>query len=152
VHAVWFCCFSLLGRAFLPELGIDSEIQGKTGIKCVTMIWNQALKPLITPKKLVVLENSIMPRILGDVGKAKLPGVLLSSMSHRLKLSHNTIYNCPWAGYIASIWYVGADIISLLKRFIWETVRETVEHAHLTLAGRERQGIKGQGGTDEHFH
>jgi hypothetical protein len=96
------------------------------------------------PKNCVV-ENSIM-HDFGDVGK-QVAGVFIS-MSHKIKASHNTIYNCPRAGICINDGTWGGHVIEFND--IWETVRETGEHGPFNSWGRERHW-KGSRGSDDHF-
>lgn len=96
------------------------------------------------PKNCTV-ENSIM-HDFGEVGK-QVAGVYIS-MSHKIIVSHNTVYNCPRAGICINDGTWGGHIIEFCD--IWETVRETGEHGPFNSWGRERQW-KGSRGTDEHF-
>ncbi|MDO5971794.1 chitobiase/beta-hexosaminidase C-terminal domain-containing protein [Flavivirga aquimarina] len=123
----------------------DKEIDGKDWNE---MRKNMDLKP--GPKtsdypKECVVENSIM-HDFGDVGK-QVAGVYIS-MSHKIKASHNTIYNCPRAGICINDGTWGGHIIEFND--IWETARETGEHGPFNSWGRERQW-KGSRGSDEHF-
>lgn len=123
----------------------DKEIDGKNWND---MRKNMDLKP--GPKtpdypKDCIVENSIM-HDFGDVGK-QVAGVYIS-MSHKIKASHNTIYNCPRAGICINDGTWGGHIIEFND--IWETVRETGEHGPFNSWGRERQW-KGSRGTDDHF-
>lgn len=123
----------------------DSQIHGKN--------WNEMRKNMDLesgPKTLdypknCVIENSIM-HDFGDIGK-QVAGVYIS-MSHKIKASHNTIYNCPRAGICINDGTWGGHIIEFND--IWETVRETGEHGPFNSWGRERQW-KGSRGIDEHF-
>lgn len=96
------------------------------------------------PKNCVV-ENSIM-HDFGDVGK-QVAGIYIS-MSHKIRASHNTIYNCPRAGICINDGTWGGHIIE--HNDIWETVQETGEHGPFNSWGRERQW-KGSRGSDEDF-
>lgn len=123
----------------------DSEIDGKDWN---TMRENMDLEP--GPKtpdypKNCTVENSIM-HDFGDVGK-QVAGVYIS-MSHKINVAHNTIYNCPRAGICINDGTWGGHIIE--HNDIWETVRETGEHGPFNSWGRERQW-KGSRGTDEQF-
>ena len=123
----------------------DSEIDGKDWN---AMRENMDLEP--GPKtpdypKNCTVENSIM-HDFGDVGK-QVAGVYIS-MSHKINVAHNTIYNCPRAGICINDGTWGGHIIE--HNDIWETVRETGEHGPFNSWGRERQW-KGSRGTDEHF-
>jgi hypothetical protein len=82
----------------------------------------------------------------GTMGK-QVAGVYIS-MSHKIRVSHNTIYNCPRAGICINDGTWGGHIIEYCD--IWETVRETGEHGPFNSWGRERQW-KGSRGSDEHF-
>ncbi|MCB4807867.1 chitobiase/beta-hexosaminidase C-terminal domain-containing protein [Tamlana sp. 62-3] len=123
----------------------DWEIKGKDWDD---MRKNMDLKP--GPKspdypKNCVVENSIM-HDFGDFGK-QVAGVYIS-MSHKIRVSHNTIYNCPRAGICINDGTWGGHIIENCD--IWETVRETGEHGPFNSWGRERQWRFGSG-SDEHF-
>jgi hypothetical protein len=123
----------------------DSEIHGKDWNKMREhMDMEPGPKTPDYPKNCSV-ENSIM-HDFGDVGK-QVAGVYIS-MSHKIKASHNTIYNCPRAGICINDGTWGGHIIE--HNDIWETVRETGEHGPFNSWGRERQW-KGSRGTDEHF-
>lgn len=123
----------------------DSQIDGKN--------WNEMRKGMDLepgPKspdypKNCVVENSVM-HDFGDYGK-QVAGVYIS-MSHKINVSHNTIYNCPRAGICVNDGTWGGHIIE--HNDIWETVRETGEHGPFNSWGRERQW-KGGRGTDAHF-
>ncbi|MCL5129576.1 chitobiase/beta-hexosaminidase C-terminal domain-containing protein [Algibacter sp. L4_22] len=91
------------------------------------------------------IENSVM-HDFGDYGK-QVAGIYIS-MSHKIKASHNTIYNCPRAGICINDGTWGGHIIEFND--IWETVRETGEHGPFNSWGRERQW-RGSRGTDEQF-
>lgn len=96
------------------------------------------------PKNCVV-ENCIM-HDFGDVGK-QVAGVYIS-MSHKIRCSHNTVYNCPRAGICINDGTWGGHIIEYCD--IWETVRETGEHGPFNSWGRERQW-RGSRGKDDEF-
>ncbi|WP_372757748.1 right-handed parallel beta-helix repeat-containing protein [Mariniflexile sp.] len=123
----------------------DREIDGKD--------WNEMRKHMDleqgpkTPDypKDCIVENSIM-HDFGDFGK-QVAGVYIS-MSHKIKVSHNTIYNCPRAGICINDGTWGGHIIENCD--IWETVRETGEHGPFNSWGRERQWLGG-GGTEEDY-
>lgn len=123
----------------------DKEIKGKD--------WNEMRKNMdLTPgpktpdyPKDCVVENCIM-HDFGDVGK-QVAGVYIS-MSHKIRVSHNTIYNCPRAGICINDGTWGGHIIEHCD--IWETVRETGEHGPFNAWGRERQW-KGSRGSDADF-
>lgn len=93
-----------------------------------------------------VVENCIM-HDFGDFGK-QVAGVYIS-MSHKIRVSHNTIYNCPRAGICINDGTWGGHIIE--HNDIWETVRETGEHGPFNSWGRERQW-KGGGGSNAEFN
>jgi len=123
----------------------DREIDGKD--------WDEMRKnmdmepgPLTAdyPKNCVV-ENCIM-HDFGDFGK-QVAGVYIS-MSHQIRVSHNTIYNCPRAGICINDGTWGGHIIEYCD--IWETVRETGEHGPFNSWGRERQW-RGGGGSNAEF-
>jgi len=101
-------------------------------------------KSLDYPKNCII-KNSVM-HDFGDYGK-QVAGVYIS-MSHKIKVSHNTIYNCPRAGICINDGTWGGHIIE--HNDIWETVRETGEHGPFNSWGRERQW-KGSRGTKDHF-
>lgn len=92
-----------------------------------------------------VVENSMM-HDFGDFGK-QVAGVYIS-MSHKIRVSHNTIYNCPRAGICINDGTWGGHIVENCD--IWETVRETGEHGPFNSWGRERQWLGG-GGTAEDY-
>lgn len=96
------------------------------------------------PKNCVV-ENCIM-HDFGDFGK-QVAGVYIS-MSHQIRVSYTTIYNCPRAGICINDGTWGGHIIEHCD--IWETVRETGEHGPFNSWGRERQW-KGGGGSNAEF-
>lgn len=116
----------------------DQEIYGKN--------WNELRKTMdMTPgpktpdyPENCVVENCIM-HDFGDVGK-QVAGVFIS-MSHKIRVSHTTIYNCPRAGICINDGTWGGHIIENCD--IWETVRETGEHGPFNAWGRERQWING---------
>lgn len=87
-----------------------------------------------------VAENNIIHDI-GDIGK-QTAGVFIS-MSHKINVAHNTIYNCPRAGICINDGTLGGHIIEFND--IWETVRETGEHGPFNSWGRERQWKTGSG-------
>ena len=123
----------------------DREIHGK---KWNTMRKNMDLEP--GPKspdypKNCMVENNIM-HDFGDFGK-QVAGVYIS-MSHKIKVAHNTIYNCPRAGICINDGTWGGHLIE--HNDIWETVRETGEHGPFNSWGRERQWLGG-GGTVEDY-
>ena len=91
-----------------------------------------------------VVENCIM-HDFGDVGK-QVAGVYIS-MSHKIRASHNTIYNCPRAGICINDGTWGGHIIEYCD--IWETVRETGEHGPFNAWGRERQWLGGSGSSKD---
>ncbi len=91
-----------------------------------------------------VVENCIM-HDFGDVGK-QVAGVYIS-MSHKIRASHNTIYNCPRAGICINDGTWGGHIIEYCD--IWETVRETGEHGPFNSWGRERQWLGGSGSSKD---
>jgi len=125
----------------------DKEIDGKD--------WNHMRKNMDLepgPKspdypKNCVVENSIM-HDFGDFGK-QVAGVYIS-MSHKIKVSHNTIYNCPRAGICINDGTWGGHIIEHCN--IWETVRETGEHGPFNSWGRERQWVSGGGTTEDYIN
>lgn len=80
-----------------------------------------------------VVENCIMHDI-GDFGKQV--AAVFISMSHKIRVSHCTIYNCPRAGICINDGTWGGHIIENCD--IWETVRETGEHGPFNSWGRER--------------
>lgn len=92
-----------------------------------------------------VVENSIM-HDFGDFGK-QVAGVYIS-MSHKIRVSFNTVYNCPRAGICINDGTWGGHIIE--HNDIWETVRETGEHGPFNSWGRERQWLGG-GGTSKDY-
>ena len=123
----------------------DSQIDGENWND---MRKNMDLKP--GPKtpdypENCVVENSVM-HDFGDVGK-QVAGVYIS-MSHKIRVSHNTIYDCPRAGICINDGTWGGHIIEFND--IWETVRETGEHGPFNAWGRERQW-KGSRGSDDDF-
>ncbi len=123
----------------------DSQIHGKDWKEMRKgMDMEPGPKTLDYPKNCSV-ENSVM-HDFGDVGK-QVAGVYIS-MSHKIKVSHNTIYNCPRAGICINDGTWGGHIIEHCD--IWETVRETGEHGPFNSWGRERQW-QGSRGTDTHF-
>ncbi|MCP5116490.1 MAG: hypothetical protein GY953_37150, partial [bacterium] len=89
------------------------------------------------------VENSVMYE-LGDYGK-QVAGLFIS-MSHRITVSHVTIYNVPRAGICINDGTWGGHIIEHCD--IWETVRDTGEHGPFNSWGRERQWFSGRGGKD----
>ena len=123
----------------------DRDIDGKNWDD---MRKNMDLEPgpksLDYPKNCIV-ENNIM-HDFGDYGK-QVAGVYIS-MSHKIKVAHNTIYNCPRAGICINDGTWGGHVIEFND--IWETVRETGEHGPFNSWGRERQW-RGSRGSDEHF-
>ncbi len=123
----------------------DREIDGKSWAE---MRENMDLEP--GPKspdypENCVVENCIM-HDFGDFGK-QVAGVFIS-MSHQIRSSHNTIYNCPRAGICINDGTWGGHIIEYCD--IWETVRETGEHGPFNAWGRERQW-NGGGGSSKDF-
>jgi len=94
-----------------------------------------------------VVENCIMHDI-GDFGK-QVAGVFIS-MSHKISVSHNTIYDCPRAGICINDGTWGGHIIENCD--IWETVRETGEHGPFNSWGRERQWLGGGGSSDDYIN
>lgn len=94
-----------------------------------------------------VVENSIM-HDFGDFGK-QVAGVYIS-MSHKIRVSHNTIYNCPRAGICINDGTWGGHIIEHCD--IWETVRETGEHGPFNSWGRERQWRGGGGSAKDYIN
>lgn len=120
----------------------DPEIHGRS--------WNEMRKGMDLapgpktnnfPEECVV-ENSIMYE-LGDFGK-QIAGVFIS-MSRKIRVSHNTIFNVPRAGICINDGTWGGHIIEHCD--IWETVRETGEHGPFNSWGRERfwLGAGGEG-------
>ncbi len=91
-----------------------------------------------------VVENCIM-HDFGDVGK-QVAGIYIS-ISHKIRASHNTIYNCPRAGICINDGTWGGHIIENCD--IWETVRETGEHGPFNSWGRERQWLGGSGSAND---
>lgn len=81
-----------------------------------------------------VVRNNIMRRI-GLYGK-QTAGVLIS-MSRRITVSHNTIYEVPRAAICINDGTWGGHVIE--HNDIWETVRETGEHGPFNAWGRDRQ-------------
>ncbi|GAA3651394.1 PDZ domain-containing protein [Flavivirga jejuensis] len=125
----------------------DREIDGKDWNE---MRKNMDLKP--GPKspdypKNCIVENNIM-HDFGDFGK-QVAGVYIS-MSHKIKVSHNTIYNCPRAGICINDGTWGGHIIEYCD--IWETVRETGEHGPFNSWGRERQWLGGGGSSKDYIN
>ncbi len=118
----------------------DKEIDGKD--------WNEMRQGMdleAGPKtpdypKNCVVENCVM-HDFGDMGK-QVAGVYIS-MSHKIRVSHNTIYNCPRAGICINDGTWGGHIVEYCD--IWETVRETGEHGPFNSWGRERQWLGGDG-------
>jgi len=94
-----------------------------------------------------VVENCIM-HDFGDVGK-QVAGIYIS-MSHKIRASHNTIYNCPRAGICINDGTWGGHIIEYCD--IWETVRETGEHGPFNSWGRERQWLGGSGSSKDFIY
>ena len=125
----------------------DKEIDGKD--------WNEMRKGMDLepgPKspdypKNCVVENSVMYDF-GDFGK-QVAGVYIS-MSHKIRVSHNTIYNCPRAGICINDGTWGGHIVEYCD--IWETVRETGEHGPFNSWGRERQWLGGGGSRDDYIN
>lgn len=123
----------------------DAEIYGKDWAEMRNdMDLEAGPKSPDYPKNCVV-ENSVM-HDFGEIGK-QVAGVYIS-MSHKIRVSHNTIYNCPRAGICINDGTWGGHIIEHCD--IWETVRETGEHGPFNSWGRERQW-RGSRGLDEHF-
>ena len=89
------------------------------------------------------VEDSVMSDI-GEFGK-QTAGVVIS-MSHRITVSHCTIYNTPRAGVCINDGTWGGHIVEHCD--IWETVRETGEHGPFNAWGRERQWLTEKGGAD----
>ena len=87
------------------------------------------------------VEDSVMSEI-GDFGK-QTAGVLIS-ISHRITVSHCTIYNTPRAGICINDGTWGGHVIEHCD--IWETVRETGEHGPFNSWGRDRQWFTDSGG------
>ena len=124
----------------------DKEINGKD--------WNEMRKGMDLepgPKspdypKNCTVENNIM-HDFGDYGK-QVAGVYIS-MSHKISVSHNTIYDCPRAGICINDGTWGGHIIE--HNDIWETVRETGEHGPFNSWGRERQWLGAGGSADTDF-
>jgi hypothetical protein len=119
----------------------DKEIKGKNWLE---MRKGMDLKP--GPKtpdypKNCVVENCVM-HDFGDVGK-QVAGVYIA-MSHKIRVSHNSIYNCPRAGICINDGTWGGHIIEFCD--IWETVCETGEHGPFNAWGRERQWLGSSGG------
>jgi hypothetical protein len=81
-----------------------------------------------------VIDNNIIRRI-GVYGK-QTAGVFIS-MSRRIAVSHNTIYEVPRAAICINDGTWGGHRIE--GNDIWETVRETGEHGPFNCWGRERQ-------------
>ncbi|MRI01305.1 hypothetical protein GH721_12255 [Kriegella sp. EG-1] len=124
----------------------DKEIHGKDWEE---MRNNMDLSP--GPKspnypKACVVENNIM-HDFGDYGK-QVAGVYIS-MSHKIKVSHNTIYNCPRAGICINDGTWGGHVVE--HNDIWETVQETGEHGPFNAWGRERQWLGAGGNADTDF-
>jgi hypothetical protein len=151
------CVFENLGESAVCFVGLpsavrwyvtwdDKEILGKD--------WNEMRKGMdLTPgpkspdyPKNCVVENCIM-HDFGEIGK-QVAGVYIS-MSHKIRVSHNTIYNCPRAGICINDGTWGGHIIENCD--IWETVRETGEHGPFNSWGRERQWL-GSSGADKDFY
>ncbi len=151
------CVFEHLGESAVCFVGLpsavrwyatwdDKEILGKD--------WNEMRKGMDLepgPKspdypENCVVENCIM-HDFGDIGK-QVAGVYIS-MSHKIRVSHNTIYNCPRAGICINDGTWGGHIIENCD--IWETVRETGEHGPFNSWGRERQWL-GASGADKDFY
>ncbi len=124
----------------------DTQIDGKDWEE---MRQNMDMEPgPLTPDypKNCVVENCIM-HDFGDFGK-QVAGVYIS-MSHQIRVTHTTIYNCPRAGICINDGTWGGHIIEHCD--IWETVRETGEHGPFNSWGRERQW-KGGGGSNAEFN
>lgn len=125
----------------------DREIEGKD--------WNEMRMDMdLEPGPLspdypanCVVENCIM-HDFGDFGK-QVAGVYIS-MSHQIRVSHNTIYNCPRAGICINDGTWGGHIIEHCD--IWETVRETGEHGPFNSWGRERQWLGGGGSKNDYIN
>jgi hypothetical protein len=81
-----------------------------------------------------VISNNII-RDIGIYGK-QTAGVFIS-MSRRITVSHNTIYEVPRAAVCINDGTWGGHIIEYND--IWETVRETGEHGPFNSWGRDRQ-------------
>ncbi len=125
----------------------DREIDGKDWNE---MRGNMDLEP--GPKspdypKNCVVENNIM-HDFGDFGK-QVAGIYIS-MSHKIRASHNTIYNCPRAGICINDGTWGGHIVEYCD--IWETVRETGEHGPFNSWGRERQWLGGGGSESDYIN
>ncbi|SHJ03869.1 right-handed parallel beta-helix repeat-containing protein [Pseudozobellia thermophila] len=124
----------------------DREIYGKD--------WNEMRKNMDLrpgPKsdnypKNCIVENNMM-HDFGDYGK-QVAGVYIS-MSHKITVAHNTIYNCPRAGICINDGTWGGHLIEYND--IWETVRETGEHGPFNSWGRERQWLGAGGSADTDF-
>lgn len=80
------------------------------------------------------IDNNIMHNI-GVYGK-QTAGIFVS-MSKRITMSHNTIYEVPRAAICINDGTWGGHIVE--NNDIWETVRETGEHGPFNAWGRDRQ-------------
>ena len=90
------------------------------------------------------VENCIM-HDFGDIGK-QVAGIFIS-MSHKIRASHNTIFNCPRAAICINDGTWGGHIIEFCD--IWNTVRETGEHGPINAWGRDRQWLSGSGSSKD---
>lgn len=156
-NSVSHCRFYHLGESAVALVGSpdavrfyqtwdDREIYGKD--------WNEMRKDMDLqpgPKsdnypKNCVVENNIM-HDFGDYGK-QVAGVYIS-MSQKITVAHNTIYNCPRAGICINDGTWGGHLVE--HNDIWETVRETGEHGPFNSWGRERQWLGAGGSADKDF-
>ncbi len=119
----------------------DAEIDGKDWTEMrKDMDLEAGPKSTDYPENCVV-ENAIMHHI-GLLGK-QTAGVFIS-MSHKIRVSHATIFNTPRAGICINDGTWGGHIVENCD--IWETVKETGEHGPFNAWGRERQWTRGMGG------
>ncbi|MCX6309431.1 MAG: chitobiase/beta-hexosaminidase C-terminal domain-containing protein, partial [Bacteroidia bacterium] len=143
------CLFTHTGESAVCLVGSPSAVrfyQTWDDVDIYGKNWNDLRKTMdMTPgpktpdyPENCVVENCIM-KDFGDVGK-QVAGVFIS-MSHKIRVSHATIYNCPRAGICINDGTWGGHIIEFCD--IWETVRETGEHGPFNAWGRERQWING---------
>lgn len=94
---------------------------------------------------------TISNNIMHDIGiYGKQTAGIFVSMSRRITMSHNTIYEVPRAAICINDGTWGGHIVEYND--IWETVRETGEHGPFNAWGRDRQwsdGAQMDGNPDE---